>query len=145
MWTYYHFMTPRRISTSADLGAVIRDLRKARALTQSQLAEQADVSREWLIGVEQGKRPRAELSKVLAVLAALDVDLFAHTYASSDETISRDTPSRSEESPTLEATRVAIEHVRANTMAEPRSSPSPAPSPILVEYMRRNASDEDDQ
>ena len=41
------------------------------------------MSREWLIGLEHGARPRAELTKVLSVLDVLDLPL-AVGRASSD-------------------------------------------------------------
>ena len=68
-------MVIRRIATPSDLGAAVRDARTGAQLTQAQLAEMAGVSREWLIGLERGARPRAELTKVLDVLAALDLPL----------------------------------------------------------------------
>ncbi|MDO5662555.1 MAG: helix-turn-helix domain-containing protein [Brachybacterium sp.] len=68
-------MAPRRISTPHDLGAAVRDARTAAQLTQAELAERAGVSREWLIGLERGTRPRAELTKILHVLATLDQPL----------------------------------------------------------------------
>lgn len=71
-------MSARQIRTPQDLGASIRDARRSRRLTQAELARRAGVSREWLIGVENGSRPRAELTKMLAVLAALDLDLTIH-------------------------------------------------------------------
>ncbi|MGO1545576.1 MAG: helix-turn-helix domain-containing protein, partial [Gulosibacter sp.] len=47
----------------------------AAGLTQAQLAERGEVSREWLIGIEQGRRPRAELGKLLGLLRVLGLDL----------------------------------------------------------------------
>lgn len=63
------------IRTIRDLGAVIRAAREAQRLTQATLATNADVSRRWLIAIEQGKHPRAELDRVLRVLKALDLDI----------------------------------------------------------------------
>lgn len=65
----------RKITHQKNLGAFIYDARTKSGLTQQELAEQAGVSRKWLIDIEQGKRPRAELGKVLDVLRALGVDL----------------------------------------------------------------------
>lgn len=50
----------------------MRDARIAAQFTQAELAERAGVSREWLIGLERGRRPRAELTKILEVLSVLD-------------------------------------------------------------------------
>jgi HTH-type transcriptional regulator/antitoxin HipB len=57
------------------LGAALRDARKARGWTQQQLAERAGVSRQLLLDLERGKRPRAELIGVLAVTRALGLGL----------------------------------------------------------------------
>ncbi|SLE78668.1 XRE family transcriptional regulator [Mycobacteroides abscessus subsp. bolletii] len=63
------------ISSPRALGAFIHDARIERNLTQESLATLAGVSRSWLIGVEQGKRQRAEFDKILNVLEALDINL----------------------------------------------------------------------
>lgn len=63
------------ISFPRALGAFIHDARIERNLTQESLATLAGVSRSWLIGVEQGKRQRAEFDKILNVLEALDINL----------------------------------------------------------------------
>jgi HTH-type transcriptional regulator/antitoxin HipB len=57
------------------LGAEIRAQRLARGLTQAELAARAEVSRAFVVDIERGKRPRAELSRVLAVVRALDLAL----------------------------------------------------------------------
>lgn len=66
---------PRTIQSSRDLGAFIYDARTQHNLTQEALAQKANVSRSWLIGLEQGKRPRAEMDKILSLLRALDISL----------------------------------------------------------------------
>lgn len=63
-------------STPAGVGAILRELRVARKLTQAQLAERAGVSRAWLIRAEDGA-PGIELGRLLQVLRALDVELQA--------------------------------------------------------------------
>lgn len=65
----------RKITHQKGLGAFIYDVRTKSGLTQQELAEQAGVSRKWLIGIEQGERPRAELGKVLDLLRVLGIDL----------------------------------------------------------------------
>ena len=62
------------IRTPADLGAVIRDRRHELGLGQADLAERIGVSRQWVIGVEQG-RARAELGLVLRALDSLAIRL----------------------------------------------------------------------
>lgn len=68
-------MGNRAITTGRQLGAAIHDARTRAGLTQASLATSAGVSRKWLIGLEQGARTGAELSKVLAVLRALDLSI----------------------------------------------------------------------
>lgn len=64
------------IESAEGLGATIRQARKRQALTQAELAQLADVSRSFIIDLEDG-HPRAELGKVLSVLRALDAPLAA--------------------------------------------------------------------
>ena len=56
-------------SDAPGLGAQLRAQRRARGLTQEELADLAQISRRTLISIEQGKS--AELAKVFAVLRAL--------------------------------------------------------------------------
>lgn len=65
-----------RLRTDRDIGAMIRDRRKAAGLSQTQLAAKAGVSRRWLAGLEAGK-PGAELGLVMRTFAALGTDLTA--------------------------------------------------------------------
>lgn len=62
------------IHTPLDFGLVIRDTRRARALSQHQLATAVGVSRQWVLDIEHGK-PRAELGLVLRTLAVLGLRL----------------------------------------------------------------------
>jgi transcriptional regulator with XRE-family HTH domain len=66
-----------RLMTTRDVGAFIRDARRARGLTQAELADAAGVTRRWLSSIEGGGKPRAELGLILATLNALQVDLDA--------------------------------------------------------------------
>ena len=68
---------PRSFATPDELGAIIREARTVRRLTQAEVAERAGVGRQWLVGLERGQRARAELSLVLRVLDVLDVKLLA--------------------------------------------------------------------
>lgn len=61
------------LTTVRDLGAALRDARRAAGLSQQALAERAGVSRQWLSRLETGSNPGAELRKVLDVLAALSL------------------------------------------------------------------------
>lgn len=108
---YGHIM--RRISTSTDLGAAVRDARTAAHLTQAELATRAGVSREWLIGLERGARPRAELTKILGVLSALDQPLMLGCDEHAAPPSKGAEPSnRGTGMSTAEVTRRAIERTR---------------------------------
>lgn len=67
-----------RIASSDDLGRYVRNLRKRRGLTQTDLAAAASVSRRWLADLEAGK-PTVEVRLVFQILAALAVVLDART------------------------------------------------------------------
>ena len=62
------------LRTPADIGALIRDRRRALGLDQADLADQIGVSRLWVNQVERGK-PGASLGLVLRALAAVGVEL----------------------------------------------------------------------
>jgi y4mF family transcriptional regulator len=57
-----------RIRTPIDLGALIRERRKALRLDQKTLAEKVGVSRQWIVDVEQGK-PRLEIDLTFFIVA----------------------------------------------------------------------------
>jgi HTH-type transcriptional regulator / antitoxin HipB len=63
-----------RIRTPIDLGALIRERRKALRLDQKTLAEKVGVSRQWIVDVEQGK-PRLEIGLALRTADALGIVL----------------------------------------------------------------------
>jgi y4mF family transcriptional regulator len=68
-----------RISSTRDLAATVRGRRQELRLSQAELATRAQVSREWISGVEQGKAT-VEFGLVLRLLDALglSIDLSAH-------------------------------------------------------------------
>lgn len=57
-------------ANSYKLGVMLRQLREQRGLTQAEVAERADISRQLLVKIEKG-HPRAEIGRVLAVVRAL--------------------------------------------------------------------------
>jgi HTH-type transcriptional regulator/antitoxin HipB len=67
------------VRTAAEFGAVARAGRLAQGWTQQQAANEAGVSRQFVIQVESGKHARAELWRVLALLASVGVELTATT------------------------------------------------------------------
>ena len=62
------------VRTPADVGALIRDRRRARELDQAELARSVGVSRLWINQVEKGK-PGASLGLVLRTLDVLGIRL----------------------------------------------------------------------
>ena len=62
------------IRTPRELGAAVRERRRALQLDQAALASRAGVSRQWIVALEQGK-PGAELGLVLRTLKALGLRL----------------------------------------------------------------------
>lgn len=92
----------RFVATAPTIGAVIRDERKAQRLTLSQLAQRAQVSRGFLVELEDG-HPRAALGKVLAVFGALGLTL---SVEAAPTTATEPEP---EPEPEVEQTLAAIE------------------------------------
>lgn len=85
-------MTPREVPSLRHLGGAIHDARKAAGLTQVELAQRAGVSREWLIGIERGGRPGAEIGKILSVLRELNLIIsITRTTTPMDEQPQHDT------------------------------------------------------
>jgi HTH-type transcriptional regulator/antitoxin HipB len=60
------------LRTATDVGAVIRERRRALGLDQKSLAQKVGISRKWIIEIEKGK-PRAALHLVLRTLEVLGV------------------------------------------------------------------------
>ena len=60
--------------TPAQIGNLIRRARKKRGLNQSQLGERAGLRQETISLIETG-HPAAKLETILAVLAALDLEI----------------------------------------------------------------------
>ncbi|MDE0066922.1 MAG: helix-turn-helix domain-containing protein [Acidimicrobiaceae bacterium] len=66
------------IETSADLGAVVKQTRRAAGITQQSLAELVGSSRQWVIRLEQGHH-RMAMGTVIEVLRVLGLELAAQT------------------------------------------------------------------
>ena len=63
-----------RLRTVRDVGAMVRDRRRAADLSQADLADRAGVSKRWLAALEAGKSG-AEMGLVLRTFAALGIEL----------------------------------------------------------------------
>lgn len=72
-----------RISTSGDLGLLVRDERHRLGMTQADLGAAADVSRRWLSDLETGKAT-AEVGLVFRVLHALGMVLEVSSASTTD-------------------------------------------------------------
>lgn len=59
-----------RVETVRDIGLVIRERRQALGLSQTALAAQAAVGRQWLVALEGGKA-RADIALILRVAKTL--------------------------------------------------------------------------
>lgn len=65
------------IRTPREIGLLVRDQRRAKGLTQAELAERAGSSREWIRFLESGKQS-LELGLTLRALSALGIALDAN-------------------------------------------------------------------
>ncbi len=70
----------RRIQTTADLGALLREARKRQGYTQAELAEIAGVGVTYVINLEKGKQT-AEIGKALHLCELLSISLTAEERA----------------------------------------------------------------
>ena len=57
------------------LGTALRTLRRRRGWSQAELAAKAQVSRQWVIAVENGHTEGLETGRLMRVLDALDASL----------------------------------------------------------------------
>lgn len=65
-----------KLVTTYDIGALIRERRRALSMSQTALAEKLGASRRWVSDIEAGKET-AELGRVIKVLRILDICLTA--------------------------------------------------------------------
>lgn len=66
----------RRITSAAQVGALVREARLAAGMTQQQLADLAGTTRQWVNRLEMG-HSTAAFSKTLAALAVLGLEMVA--------------------------------------------------------------------
>lgn len=66
------------VKNTFELGIILRQKRKSQGLTLEQVAQHCGLSMRFVSEVERGK-PTAEIGKVLFLLNAVGVDLFANT------------------------------------------------------------------
>ncbi|MGL5853362.1 MAG: helix-turn-helix domain-containing protein [Phycicoccus sp.] len=63
-----------QVRTTRQLGSAARAARRKLGLTQAQVAARLEVSRDWVVRLEQG-HPRLEAQRVLDALVVLGVPL----------------------------------------------------------------------
>jgi transcriptional regulator with XRE-family HTH domain len=66
------------VKDTFEIGRILRQKRKSQGLTLEQVAQHCGLSIRFVSEVERGK-PTAEFGKVLFLLGAVGVDLFANT------------------------------------------------------------------
>ena len=64
-----------RITNAKDLGTLVRDRRKEKRLTQSDLAKYCNTGIRFISDLENGK-PTMQISKVLTVLSMLALNVY---------------------------------------------------------------------
>jgi transcriptional regulator with XRE-family HTH domain len=64
-------MTTSRVGDAVALGVAVRQARIDQGLSQVELAHDAQVGRQWLVGLEAGDKTSAPLDMVFRVLRAL--------------------------------------------------------------------------
>jgi transcriptional regulator with XRE-family HTH domain len=64
-----------RVRNARELGALVRDARRRRGMTQKDVAVAAGVDRSWLARLEAGSE-NPTLTNLLAVVAALRLEVF---------------------------------------------------------------------
>ena len=57
------------------LGTAVRTLRRRHGWSQAELARQADVSRQWVVAVENGHTEGLEVGRLMRLLDSLDASL----------------------------------------------------------------------
>lgn len=91
------------IDTPRALGAAVASARKARELTQGQLAKDIGISRQLVNRLEMGTAPGISFATVLAILERLDYALFVRGTDEPDSGMQRIPESVVRSSPSDEA------------------------------------------
>ena len=82
-------MDQARITSIAKLGTLIRARRRARRLTQQELAKRADIGRQWLNELEGGKESGVPLPLLLRTLSAVGLALIIQDDINDDVSLTR--------------------------------------------------------
>lgn len=76
-----------QIRRPSDIGMLIRSVRRSKGLSQDLLAQRLDVSRAWVVQIEQGK-PSVRLDLVLRILNELEITLCAPNETGDEKLVS---------------------------------------------------------
>lgn len=57
------------------LGSAVRTVRRRRGWSQAELARHADVSRQWVVALENGRTEGLEVGRLMRLLDSLDASL----------------------------------------------------------------------
>lgn len=68
-------MTTAWARDGAELGVAVRNARIEQGLSQVELAQEAGVGRQWLVGFEAGDKASAPFDMVMRVLRALNLEV----------------------------------------------------------------------
>ena len=68
-------MEPTPFESPHQFGAVLRAVRERAALSQTELAQRAGVTRQWLVMLENGRLVNPTLANMLKATAALGLEL----------------------------------------------------------------------
>jgi y4mF family transcriptional regulator len=69
-------LSNKPVKDTLEIGSILRQKRKSQGLTLEQVSQHCGLSMRFISEVERGK-PTAEFGKVLFLLSAVGVDLFA--------------------------------------------------------------------
>ena len=68
------------MTSTSDIGRLVREARQAAGFTQQSLADQAGTTRQWIIRLEQG-RHTLTMGVVLDVLSVLGLEFSAELHS----------------------------------------------------------------
>lgn len=68
------------LKTIKDFGLALREARRSKHLTQSELAAKIGTNQEWISSFETGRIDNPSLGTILRAFAALGINLSADTY-----------------------------------------------------------------
>lgn len=74
-----------KMRSITEVGGLIQQRRTDMGLTQAQVAHRANVSRDWIISIENGRRLTVDFERLLRTLEVLDLSIEISAMASEDQ------------------------------------------------------------